>query len=479
MGIGEIQRQSILSFVLQIVFTFVGFLSTIYFAHTVGPAVLGAYFLFTAYFSIINMISDGGFGGAVIKHISEEEEPDQYFTAFFFLRSMLASLAIILLLVFRNYFVDLNNSGMFIWIILALLISIPYTSISSGIAGRRKMGLYVIFGFFENMTRVIIQIIAVYFGFGAGGLAGGFVAGMLASVLLEARFFDLHCVHFGWRHIRNLSKFSFWSILTTSGILVYSYADTVLIGYFLDNSYVGLYRVILQLSSVASITTFALQGILWPNICRWKKTGELTLIEGSLSRAFTYSLILAVPIFAGGILLGDRIMYYFYGSVFMKEYPVLIILLLMQIINVFQSFFLIYLGALEQQKEAFRITTIAASVNLILNVMLIPVFGISGAAIATLVAMTFNAILARRMLLKSISIKLEHDSIMNILRASAIMSVFVLTYRIFLPLSSVWYTLIPVIIAGIIYVIIIIRTDRKIYIDLKDIMMQANLSWPN
>jgi O-antigen/teichoic acid export membrane protein len=48
----------------------------------VGVEVLGAYFLFVAYFSIIGLMTDGGFGGAATKRISEGEEPDAYFSAF-------------------------------------------------------------------------------------------------------------------------------------------------------------------------------------------------------------------------------------------------------------------------------------------------------------------------------------------------------------------------------------------------------------
>ena len=57
MGIREVQRQSIASFISQISFTFIGFLSTMYFAHAVGAGVLGAYFLFMAYYGIVNMVT--------------------------------------------------------------------------------------------------------------------------------------------------------------------------------------------------------------------------------------------------------------------------------------------------------------------------------------------------------------------------------------------------------------------------------------
>jgi len=121
-SIEPVQRQSIISFITQITFTFLGFLSTIYFAHTVGASVLGAYFLFMAYYGISSIISDGGFGGAAIKRISEGEEEDAYFSAFFVLRLLFVTTVILSLLAFRSYFIDLNNAGLFIWLLLALIV---------------------------------------------------------------------------------------------------------------------------------------------------------------------------------------------------------------------------------------------------------------------------------------------------------------------------------------------------------------------
>jgi O-antigen/teichoic acid export membrane protein len=71
MNVSSIQRQSVISLFSTIALTGIGFLSTIYFAHTLGPAPLGAYFLYLAYFGIFNLVGDGGFGGAAVKRISE------------------------------------------------------------------------------------------------------------------------------------------------------------------------------------------------------------------------------------------------------------------------------------------------------------------------------------------------------------------------------------------------------------------------
>jgi O-antigen/teichoic acid export membrane protein len=477
MSIEPIRRQSIVSLIWQIALTFIGFLSTMYFAHAVGAGVLGAYFLFMAYFGIISLMTDGGFGSAAIKRISEGEEPDAYFSAFVVLRSVFVTVVVVVLIAFRSYFVDLNSAGTFFWILVALIVSILQGAVSSGIGGRGKMGINATASFINNVSRILIQVIAVFMGYDIAGLAGGFVVGMVVGSLVQLRFFDLRFVRFDWNHLKSLSSFSFWSFLISGGGLVFVYSDSVMIGYFLNNADVGVYRVIFQFTVLATFTTSALQGALWPRVSRWNQIGETGLIEESLSHVLTYSLILALPLFLGGALLGDKLLYYFYGADFVN-YTTLMILFIVQIVNVFQYFFTAYLSAMNQLKELFKVTVVAVVANIALNTMLIPVMGISGAAVATLMTMTTNAVLARRVLARKITLRVERSSLLNICKASIAMGVVVGVYRLVVPLSSVWLALVPIVLGGVIYGVLILKLDGKIYEELKGIMIQMNVTWP-
>lgn len=479
MSINPVQRQSIISLFWKVAFTAIGFVSTMYFAHAVGAGILGAYFLFTAYYGIIGIVTDGGFGGAATKRISEGEEPDAFFSAFFVLRSLFVIFVVVALIMLRGYFVDLNASGTFVWLLLALIISILSKSIASGVAGCGKMGIHTTCEFVNNLSRVIFQIIAVFLGFGVAGLAGGFVAGMAIGALLELRFFDLHLVRFGIKHIKSLLSFSFWLFLTNSGMMVFSYADTIIIGYYLNNTEIGVYRVILQFAAIGAFTTSAIRGSLWPKVSRWAKVGDLGLIEMSFSKALTYSFLLAVPTFAGGVLLGDRLLYYFYGSEFERGYTILIIFLILQLVNIFNSYSTMYLNALDRAKDSFKVTAIGVTANIALNLLLIPILGIKGAAIATLLTMTLNAIIFWRVLGKSFALRIELNCFLNIMKASLIMSIFIFGYRVIVPLSNIWLTLIPVILGGIMYGILVLKFDLKIHDELKKIILQMNLPWPN
>jgi O-antigen/teichoic acid export membrane protein len=478
MKISSIQRQSVISLSTTIALTAIGFLSTIYFAHTLGPAPLGAYFLFLAYFGILNLVGDGGFGGAAVKRISEGKEPNEYLSAFVFIRIVLLALSVSLLLFAEPYFKDLTSSGIFFWLLLALIVSVFSGITGTGVYGTGKVGVSQISGFVDALIRTLFQIIAVFLGFGVAGLTGGFVGGLIAGGLMNFRYLDLKLVRFGLSHLKNLSGFSFWIFLTASGSLVFCYADTILIGFFMSNADVGIYRTAFQLTSVATFATLAFHTVLYPKISNWGAQGQITEIESSLERAWTYSLFLAIPTCIGGWILGEKLLYFLYGASFVAGAPALFFLLLVQVVNVFMFLGTMSLTALNRPKDAFWITVIAAIANILLDLALIPVIGITGAAIATLIAMTLNAVGALILLSRVISVKIEYEPVKNIVYASGIMAIFLLVIHFLLPLTHVIVVVAVVILGAAIYTLVLFNLDRKIHDELMDLSVNLGLPWP-
>jgi O-antigen/teichoic acid export membrane protein len=479
MRIDPVQRQSLISLGSTIGLTAIGFLSTMYFAHTVGPSILGAYFLFVAYFSVFNLIGDGGFGGAAVKRISEGEDQNAYFTAFLLLRVMLMAVSVGFLLVARPYLTDLTSSGVFPWLVLALVVSTFTNIASNSVYGRGMVGVNQISSLIDNLTRIVVQVVAIILGYGVAGLAGGFVAGLLVSGIFNFRFLDLSPAPFGRSHISSLFAFSFWTFLSASGYLVFSYADTIMIGHFMTETDVGIYRVALQLTSIATFVTIALHTTLYPKVSYWGKRDDLSSVEGALARAFTYSLLLAVPVLVGGWILGERLLYFFYGASFATGAGALAILLLVQVASVFMFLQTMCLNALDRPKDSFRVTAVAVAANIGLNLFLIPAYGIVGASAATLVTMVLNAALANRALSRSIRVRIEPRAVGNIVFAALAMAAVVVGYSYIIPLTNVFIVLGAVALGGLIYILLLLRIDRGIHDELKDLAGKLGLPWPS
>ncbi|MDV2482619.1 flippase [Methanoculleus sp. Wushi-C6] len=478
MRVDPVQRQSLISFGSTLGLTAIGFLSTMYFAHTVGPAILGAYFIFVAYFSVFNLIGDGGFGGAAVKRISEGEDQNAFFTAFLFLRVILIVVSVGFLFIMQPYLPDLTASGVFPWLILALVVSAFTNIASNSVYGTGKVGVNQISTLVDTLVRIAIQVAAVVLGYGVAGLAGGFVAGLFACGLFNLRFLELSPARFRRAHLQSLFAFSVWTFLSASGYLVFSYADTIMIGHFLAETDVGIYRVALQLTSIATFVTIALHTTLYPKVSYWGKQGDLASVERALARAFTYSLLLAVPVVAGGWILGERLLYFFYGASFSAGAGALSILLLVQVAQVFMFLQTMCLNALDRPRDSFRVTVIAVAANIALNLLLIPAYGIIGASFATLATMALNAVLAHRALARSIPVRVEPRPVANIALSALAMSAIIMAYAYFVPLTNVLAVLGAVALGGLVYFLLLLRIDRGIHNELKELTGKLGLPWP-
>jgi len=478
MSLDPIKRQTLISFISIICITLIGYGSTVYFAHALGPAILGSYYLFLAYYGIFELIGDGGFGGAAVKRITEGRNQNEFFSAYFVLRIVLLIFSLLILVTISQYLIDFTNSGLLPWLIIALIIATIASIAHYGVYGAAQAGVAQVSNFFKMLTRILFQIVATYLGYSTAGLAGGVIAGLISSLIIDLKYLKLLIVRFRPEHLKGLFSFSFWLFLSSGGSLVFSYADTILVGYYLSNSDVGIYRVAFQLTGVAAFMCSSLHFVLFPRISNWHATGEIARAEAALSRAFTYSLLLAIPVIAGGMLLGKELLYYLYGSGFESGATALVFLLLVQVANIFMYLQTMCLNAFDQPRRSFIATAIAACLNIGLNLVLIPIFGITGAAVATLVSITLNAFISYAYLSRSMHIRLEKRPLLNILVSTLMMVIVVLLCIAILGLGSVYFLATAIGAGGLVYFLALFRLDRGIRDDIQSIISAFGIPWP-
>lgn len=478
MRIPALQRQSTLSLLSTIIITFFGFISTMLFSHLLGKDLMGVYYLFLAYYGIFNMIGDGGFGQAAVKRISEGNEQNAYLTAYASLRALLITVSTLLLLVLSPFFIDLQSYNLVLWIIAALAASFFGHTITYGVYGLGHVGIYSASNCLSEFFRIVIQIAAVLLGFSIYGLFGGIIAGIITSGVICLRYFTFKPARFTIRHISSLATYGFWIFLIGTGSIVFSSADTITIGYFMTNGDVGVYRTAYLFTSLASLLSVAIATTLIPKISHWSSNDLMGKIPSVVTRGLTFSLLLAIPVAFGGILLSERLLYFFYGADFAEGSIVCSILLIMQIIAVFTLILGVALTASDHARQAFYATSIAAILNIALNVTLIPFFGINGAAVATLISYTLNAVLISHFLKRYITIRIELRSIAHIITSSLIMALFVFIYIQFVSLDNVVVTMIPVIIGALIYFFVLLKLDSGIHDEIAGMITTFGLPWP-
>ena len=110
----EVQRHGIMYLISSTGITIIGFLATIFYAHWVGAEVLGLYFLFLSSFAILGLFTDLGIGYAATQRICSGVDQNEFFSANITIRLFFYAIVCTVMIVFREYFADLNSSGLFL-----------------------------------------------------------------------------------------------------------------------------------------------------------------------------------------------------------------------------------------------------------------------------------------------------------------------------------------------------------------------------
>ncbi len=164
--------------------------------------------------------------------------------------------------------------------------------------------------------------------------------------------------------------------------VVLTVGDTVLLGWLRDAREAGIYRVASQMAAFVAFPLTALNMAAAPRIAAMHARGDrsgLRAIVGSVSRL---ALLIGLPIAcvlagAGAHVLG------LFGTAFAEGHLPLVILCAAYVVNAFAGsagYVLIMTG---YERDAARTFTIAAIVAVCANLLLIPRWGATGAAVGT------------------------------------------------------------------------------------------------
>ncbi|MEK7618692.1 MAG: oligosaccharide flippase family protein [Patescibacteria group bacterium] len=465
----RITQQSAVYIFWQILLRFAGYGKVIFFSRVLPQEILGAYFLFTSQFALLNSLSEFGFSNAGIKYISEGEDREKYFSCYLLFRILAGAAVVGLLLLFKDALTDFTNTGYFFWLLLLLGISSIQAPIVVGITGLDKLSVRSTCNALSSGITILIQILGVALGFGGTALAVGTCAGLGIGILLEVRYLSLGIQTPSLKHIKKIGKAAGWFFAASVMIALSSHIDALIIGHFLGYEDVSTYKVIFQLSTLSSIILAAFSFVLWPKINRWWKEDAIEPIQSSLSSAIGYSLALALPMVIGASLAGKEVLHFFYGTGYSYGHDSLVVLFAMQIFGIFYTLFTLFLQACNQLKGALIIHGVSGVINIVLSVTLVQNFGIMGPSLALLTSFCIGTILGFLFLAKRIKIIINTRPLRSSLIASLLMATLLFTGLKWGPTSSI--SLISnILFSGLIYIITFLFLEKKVIVTIRNLI---------
>ena len=220
---------------------------------------------------------------------------------------------------------------------------------------------------------------------------------------------------------------------------VFAYADRVQINYFLGTYEVGLYsaaynlclylKTIFVVSLVTAITPMYMD--------RWETEGR-EATEAFLSLVLRYYLLLSIPTTVGATLIGQDLIDFLAGDKYVEAHSVIPYVIVGMLIDGITA---VMAAGLQIEKRSGLMMTVmgcAALLNFALNPILIPLFGIEGAAMATLVSYTFFTGLCWYIGRNILTIRIDPRPVICYAIAAAIMALAVLAVDMPLGAASLF-----------------------------------------
>jgi O-antigen/teichoic acid export membrane protein len=177
---------------------------------------------------------------------------------------------------------------------------------------------------------------------------------------------------------------------STGLAMLNSNIDVLMIGILRSELEVGLYRPAV---SMANFLLFGLQAAGWtimPGLASAYRQNDMAELERQAVRAARFGFVTAA-LFASFILLfGKWILVSFFGPEFEATYPSLAILALGQLANSAFGSLIVLNNMTQNERITLRSALAAVLVNIILNALFVPSFGIIAAAAATVASLMVN-----------------------------------------------------------------------------------------
>ncbi len=365
----------------------IAFVITIYLARVILPEGFGILGYTTAFVSYFLLFIDFGFDIISVKKIANDKSIISKYVNNIISFRMILALIIFTILSIVVFFLSettvvklallLTGLNLFVQSISTEFVfqateKIKFLSIK--VVAKNIIILIFVFIFVKNVSDVLLVVgISVF-------------ANLIMNIWLYlkySKFFDKFYWSMDKRFLKTLFAESFPLLISSFMISVYYNLDMVMLGIIKTQAEVGIYNAAYKIFMIGLIPLAAILRIFLPSL---SKTKEVKLLKKTL-RNF------GILMLGSGILISIFIFFishYVIQIVFGPDYSNAIIPLMILSLNIVVISVNIYLGnpltVWGKQKEYSIAITFGAIFNIILNLLLIPKYSYSGAALATLLS---------------------------------------------------------------------------------------------
>lgn len=376
----------------------IAFIYFLFVARALQPELTGKYFLAVSIAMIFSVLADFGITSVVVREIAKSPEKTVSFTC----RALTLKIPFLLL----GYACAVSAAWLFgyemdiIWLTalsgLSLILDSVHLFFYGVLRGHQRLNIESVGMLLGQIITAIIGGIILWISPSLMLLMLALVAGSLTNALLSGSIllkrYGIELLSLKWDpyFARQLMRTALPFALAAIFVKVYSYVDTLFISKWLNATSVGLYGLAYKLTYAFQFLPLAFTAALYPNFSA-SVVHNREQLPKLFHRAMWYMMLISIPISLGIWIIAEPLVL-LAGSAYQAAAPVLSVLVFV-LIPIFLDFPVgSLLNASNKQSTKTKIMGATMLINIVMNVILIPIVGMLGAAIAALVSFIFMLI---------------------------------------------------------------------------------------
>ena len=393
----EVGRDSAWYFIDTLVYALLGMVAVpLLTKKALTPAEYGIYSLVVTTILVVSRLATQWIASAAVRfyhQCEEENRVSELFTTIFRFIPVVSFVVLAVACPVVYLLLPLGNNKSLIFITIVCLVGTSITTVTLGfLMAKQASRAYAISHLIEAFGRFILGVVIVIsVGFGVTGVLFGWLFGILVALPVQLKALSARKYYQKSEYSRPLLK-ELWQygwplalVMVMFNILAFS--DRYMILIFRDSYEVGLYSVVYTLTAqVFGVVLGFFFASGRPVVLKtWEKQGETETIKfiKLLTRFF---LLLVLPTMIGFYLLRSRVLLLFTTSQYLPAERAILPLLLGFSLNNLVRFPNLAYNISKKTKRLMVLVTVVALLNVMLNLVMIPAWGYTGAAWATCIS---------------------------------------------------------------------------------------------
>ena len=407
----ELLKGASTTFMLKIVGLLIGYVLAIFITNKFGAFVFGQYVTALLIVEILSILSRLGIDTALVRFISRyvHKGASHLINQLFFKSIAIVTIASVfftlLLLFFSDYVADFMNLDEEYLLIVSFSF-IPLVLFHMNIQAIRGLKQMISFSFLNNVAITLFTLIflTVLIAFSSSEKLPLYAYVISVFIMTLSSYFLWYFHRFKIKDSDEVSrekelstkalfKISIPLLLGQSMVLIMGKVDLFMLANMTSSEQVGIYNIALKLSMLAYMGLMAVNSIAAPKFSEIHSSGDIDALKKIVQQSTKTIFWVTVPVIILFLIFPKSILSVF-GEEFKLAAMALIILSISKMFSAISGSVGTFLQMVGKQNVFQNILILTAIINVVLNYILIPKYGIDGAAFASAISgVIWNALM--------------------------------------------------------------------------------------